>query len=268
MVIGTTYGFVAPGTANPTEDADAGNYSTTGFVLAGTAWDDADTGVAEITLDNLTRSYAFNGTITALLPAWRLVSMGVRVRYIGTEDSMAGQIYLYQTQGNYTAYDTLLLSTIQGAQNVRIEPCDRNWHMITWAPMDSDDTDYVGNLFYPANTTKQEPIVIAVTGTAGQTYAWECVWHWEVVAPGNPGSSKSGSDPIGLAAINAVTNELRETNKIVPPDSFIDKVKDQVANALSQVDPTDYAGVAANQIVPGSGAQVQRFVDWVFKNKH
>lgn len=265
---GTTFGFVAAATAAPTASLKYGNYSGTSFANGGTdGWADADTGVSEPTFP-ATLPNSFTPADSAVGPQWRLVAMGLRVRYMGPEDTLGGQYYLHSSSNNNTMYnDTITFNQIVSSQQTRVEPVDRNWHTISWTPKQQADFDYSESAYYPANSSVMEPIAICFQSTADNMFAWEMVWHWEIQTYTSTAATASHSDPVGLAAVNDARSKFAAANARPTTRGFLSSVIGSLATSFSSSVPL-LAGSAANSFIPGSGTAVSAITRSMMEMMH
>jgi len=252
---GDTWGFVTLALTAPVASATYGNYSGTSFANAGTdGWADADTGVSEPTFPaTLPNAITIASSDTPLGSQWRMVAAGLRIRYIGTQDQLGGQYYLHSSTNNNTMYnDTITFNDIVSSQNTRVEVVDRNWHTICWTPKQQSDFDYSESAYYPANSSRMEPIVIAFMSTDANQFAWEMVWHWEVVNNTATNQSPSDSDPIGLAAVTSARSKMAARRTRPSVKGFFTEIYGALRSSFSSTAPA-MAGMAANYLAPGSG---------------
>lgn len=127
--------------------------------------------------------FSHNGTIaasdyTSLLIETRVVACGLRVRYVGPSDVMAGTMTLCSTPADVTlnGYSTTFVRSYELSRTI---PVSRDWSTVVWFPSDRGDLDYAGNADYA--DSQPQSIGIAINGIASGFFDFEYVLHYEKV---------------------------------------------------------------------------------------
>lgn len=129
---------------------------------------------------------------------YRLVGAGMACRYLGNEMSRGGQMIIYRnpSNGSYPVPTTqqLMLSNPE----TTTVPVDREWHYVTFKPVESSDYEYSFTVVNNFN------MIIAVTGIVnGAAFEFDCVQWFEIIGQPVPQVTPSDSDPIGMAVIKS-----------------------------------------------------------------
>lgn len=170
-VIGTAgVGFIYAG-FTPASDVATCWFTTAAFT--GSALVKTGTGVS---LGNNNSDYvAADFTGTAAGPSFRLVSMGIRVRYIGTELNMSGIVVALE-QPDHADLTGATIGTLQGYIQGSAQPADRRWHQVCIVPRNPSELDFnVSSVVTPAS------LAIMFTGVAGQSFEFELFQNMELV---------------------------------------------------------------------------------------
>lgn len=162
----------------------------------------------------------------------RLVGLGVKVRYAGTELNRGGNIILYRSPANIPIItgDTAQLLTYPGSRRVAM---DRKFYSIAYVP---DDPDFLGyqelsNLNGgAANALNPGASLVCVIEGAQpkQTFEIEMVGYWEMIGSligsSNTTFTKSHSDLVGLAAaMSALPTKISKKSPEAQESSMIGK---------------------------------------------
>jgi len=211
MTVGTNgLGYVAISPFHMVADAGFLAYTTSAFT--GTAMTPvSDTNVTFVADNQVPWLYANT-------PSVRLVACGLRVRYTGTELNRGGIIIPCRAVSPHDNLSGSTTATILYRQDHSILECDRKWHGCVYQPGFPAAYEWTANstaaLTANANNCRMG---VMVTGTAGNTFAFDVVRYFEVVQndtnPGSPtysptGLSKSHSDLEGLGYVRDVLGEL------------------------------------------------------------
>lgn len=160
---------------------------------------------------------------------YRLVGMGVRARYTGTELNRGGTMILSRvTREPPVAYNTAgyQFQTLLNNQTTSQYPVNRTWRTISWTPKESVEYDFSrGNStwFSPASPAASygstslfgPDMIIAVSGgVSGNSFDYEIIGYYEYTGQSLDNVSKSESDIVGLSAVRNVVED-----QAVVPDS-------------------------------------------------
>lgn len=168
-------------------DLTVGTHSTANF--AGTGMANSGTGTQGILLNSPFSEFDFENDpgAGAIGLQGRVVSMGIRVRYTGTELGRSG-IYVpieHPNHSNIVDYDiadaNMLASTRSLPNNA-----DRDWRVCNWAPVSADELSYLRYPCYGFDNEgtpdkNQYPMAILLTGTPTETFEYQIFVNFEVV---------------------------------------------------------------------------------------
>lgn len=173
-------------------------FSSTAFAGTATASSGSATGLLAA---NSNAPYV--GTDIALAKAqWRLVSAGLRVKFIGTSVADSGEI-VGLAHPNNCSLTPATVATLQAFPGVRAFSCleARKWLHVFWRPSTPGDTDYAFTI--STNTSYPMMQFVVENATAGQSCAYEAVANFEYVGYNaySAGRTPSVSDPVGFAAV-------------------------------------------------------------------
>ncbi len=190
----------------------------------------------------------------------RLTCASIRIKYSGTELTKAGSILgfvhpqhinLMSAAGTWNA--------VLANDGVSSRPTSRQWQKVTWTPVHRHEIDYSTNTFVAnyASTTAGAQLIIFGSGTAGQTYDFEMVAHYEVVGAAVIGTTPSFASPQTEPALNHV-QAITNTNAPTGLNHIVEHQVAPIHNRMSTnpLDggnwdrvvgaPTGYLGVVGN----------------------
>jgi len=191
-------------------------------------------------MDKILNSNGINGDNLG----FRLVGMGVRARYTGTELNRGGTMILARaTRQGPVGFNTdgYQYQTLLDDQLSNQFPVSRTWRTIAWNPRTAQEYDFLKGAsdWYPASTLAAtygaDPLpgpdmIIAVSGgVVGNSFDYEIIGYYEYIGTDLDNVSKSESDLVGLSAVRNVTE-----NQAVIPDSGT-SYYEQIAGAISQI---------------------------------
>lgn len=225
--VGTNIGYVA---IAPTCTNNLASIYYTDTNFAGTSLSASATGVSP--MSNSANAYASGAFIPASSAidgmVGRIVSVGLRVRYVGTELERSGLVYglVHPAHASLHSYTVPQLTAYR--ECIR-RPVTRNWTTIVASAVNFEESVYpdVSDLIalgvspfnqaqleacFPFSTgspvTTSNPtlgafiMAIVVTGSTGNTYEWELITHQELIGPQVQNAvTPSHSDQIGLSNV-------------------------------------------------------------------
>jgi len=146
---------------------------------------------------------------------WRLVGMGLRARYLGTELNRSGRVIPVRTSSLGSNLVNMVAASCLSRPEIPSVAVTRNWTTVTYLPVtngiDRDGYNYENAAFsiVPNPGVNAGDIGLFVDGCVpGSSFEWELYAHYEVasargsVSP--PGVTASHSDMPGLSAIRDV----------------------------------------------------------------
>jgi hypothetical protein len=171
-------------------------------------------------------SGAFLNSATADAMAGRIVSVGIRIRYVGTELDRGGLIYGFVSP-THDNINTLGLDKITAYRECIRRPVNREWTTIVVTAIDMDECEYPDssqywilgntslatiNMLYPFSsltqatstlTTTGAPVAcFIVTGVEGNEFEFEIIQHSELIGRQvQPVVTASHADAQGLSML-------------------------------------------------------------------
>jgi len=109
----------------------------------------------------------------------RLVALGLRVRYIGTELNRSGRISMCENP-NHESWVGTVVNDFRLYDNATSDDFNRTWHTCTYQPISAAEFAYgAGN--YPPVTDQNHFLALAFSGVDGEGYELELVQHHELI---------------------------------------------------------------------------------------
>jgi hypothetical protein len=119
----------------------------------------------------------------------RPVSMGIRVRYRGTELDKAGVMLCLETP-NHNSCEDFLTEEIRAYDRVQSIPVSREWSGAIFQPVRPLDFDYKGD----GKNTQYCLVVCCDGATPGTAFEYEVSWNWELIGSFARGKTPAESD--------------------------------------------------------------------------
>jgi hypothetical protein len=136
----------------------------------------------------------------------RVVALGVRARYMGTEQGRNGRLVCFETPSHdfFNGIDIPGALAFKGVQSV---PVTKEWTAAIWHHVDDHSLDY-GSL-----ATELPELAIMVDGTVGDKYEFEIAFLVEVAAGMKPLANESTSfgDDGTFTAVQALLMQTSTT---------------------------------------------------------
>lgn len=180
---------------------------------------------------------------------FRVVSAGLRIRYIGTELNRGGQVIgIMDPDHSSIMIDNTTGKTqsqIEGLTESRRFPVDRDWKTVLYRPVDDIDNSMQTSeqsLWMVASGHDQfDPgffymtfYVIGASATTSLSYEWEAYANYEISGRNVRGKTPSHFDPTGFAAVHAATVQ---TDVLLPSsETPAQRVEKFTKHALSYLD--------------------------------
>jgi hypothetical protein len=108
----------------------------------------------------------------------RLVSLGLRIRYVGTELNRSGRVSMVE-HPTHDSWNAISVIGVKQFDNATSNDFGRSWHMVTWQPINAIEMQYNDTASSPYDSGAY-PLVIAYTGVAGQAVEVEVMLHHEL----------------------------------------------------------------------------------------
>lgn len=188
----------------------------------------------------------------------RLVGAGLRIRYIGREDALAGLVTVLRQPDNDSIPPIVAAGTpatfddISGQATSATFPVSRDWATVCWRPMSDEDTEYSGNPLTLTNhqydaadtlgieSSPKYSMICCVSGCPGGTFEYQAVQYVEYIGR-TIAKTRTHSD---IAGISAIRNILPDS----PPPISTTQYFSEMAQKLF----TEYSG----DVMTGLGAVV------------
>jgi len=239
LTVGTNRGYIAvvPCVANDNPSiyySNSASYAGTAISIIPNTMPAGSTSAAVPNPNNsavfVDGTAAVNSTLTA-----RIVSVGLRVRYTGTELNKSGLMYMLvqPDHGNLNGFNE---NNMANYKECVIKPVSREWTEIVLSAIDTHETEYPDSgsiiglaaggsssvegltMLYPFSQGQYcdsssphigaVPMAVICTGVAGNTFDWEVITHLETVGPTVQNmSTKSHSDIEGLSKVTSVVGD-------------------------------------------------------------
>lgn len=153
----------------------------------------------------------------------RVCSVGLRVRYTGTELNKSGQIYLLSTPDR-VSMEGMNVTTIGEFAETQISNFDRGWHTISTVAQEDTEWDYspasgvtTTATIYPmsAGVVSTLPgagapiMAVYITGVKDMTFAFELVVYSEVIGKNVQGlTTRNATDLEGLGKVVQIASRV------------------------------------------------------------
>lgn len=264
---GIGYVAFAPTLAN---DYAAVAYTTSAFTGTSVSTT-AGTGVSVALLDKIPFTYTqLTDLQQANSVAGRIISMGVKINYIGTELNKGGVYYSYVSPSREMV-SAATVDTLGAYIQTALRPIDRreltalvtptNRHEVDYSNEDQTDTDLV---IYPysnsnSGSTTSVPAVgvIMFQSTSGNTFEVQIVQHMEFIGRGaQPFLTETRSDVVGfeevLSAVGNMNSSLSMGDPNVKPTAMLRSILQRRGTNLSpKVEKAIRSGVYGARIGGG-----------------
>lgn len=209
MAAGTNgFGYIVMAN-NPANDgaaatpASAVYYSLTTYAGSTVSTNSVTTGVSAT---NSNSDYT-TAALTAAGVGSRMVSMGVRIRYKGTELNRGGRILSLEEPDHGTlngASATTFLAYEKCHQHAVLSS-EKDWvtvcHTGPVSPAEYDFLSYSSAAAYPSFNTYY--LGLLVESTASNLFDFECYWNYEIIGPTIRGKVFNESDDVGTQVVLA-----------------------------------------------------------------
>lgn len=151
-------------------------YSTLPYGQTVTNQDSTVQGVSGVEVNSL----FVNTDFGSLSLHGRIISRGLRIRYIGTELNRGGRILAFShPQGE--SLNGLSFDDVLQYPTAKTVPVSRSWQSICYHPVDETETDYATSHTGPRNAPN---MACMVSGTSsGNSFEVEYYIHFEVIGP-------------------------------------------------------------------------------------
>lgn len=141
---------------------------------------------------------------------WRIVSVGIKIKYAGNVMNRKGQIILWADpqNSNYMSLHNMDENTLLKYKEASFEALGDGEYCVTYHPRNISDLAYSSEFGHDLNGLAGYPtLLIAIYGgtqAAGDSYTFEAVSHWELTGSSVPARSKSTADPSGFACAQGI----------------------------------------------------------------
>jgi hypothetical protein len=189
----------------------------------------------------------------------RVVSSGLRIRYIGTELNRGGQIVAFHDP-THSTLNQRSLASVDGEQESRRLPVSKEWSTVLYRPVDDPDNEFTSTL-HNANTQDDGSFFMGIIFQAPgvqSDYEFEFYVNFEVHGRNVRGKTPSHVDVTGHGAVVAslISSPVMAPNQVPAPmrsKNFLEQVESYAADAFTWVvheageivKPLAKAGIAA-----------------------
>ena len=154
---------------------------------------------------------------------YRIVSAGLKIRYVGSELIRGGQIVGIHHPAHYSlqGYDIALLDAYIESSRL---PVSRDWTSVVYHPVDTDDLDWQNtfppNGASPTDTTLYMGLCVQSPDSTGANplqFEYEAHFNYELSGPLVLNKEPSHVDPVGHGAVNAsamITETVRKPHNV------------------------------------------------------
>jgi len=193
----TGVGFLCSTPFNPTNDTSSFAYTTSAFVGGGIT--PAASGVTAA-------AYGNSAITTAICPSFRPVAHAIRVRYLGTELNMGGNIIPVRADSEADTVTSLTSTSAYSRSNVRTYPVDRKWRGVAWIPGYPNAYSFGSSVLNIVNAgvPRLGILINAASATTSVNFEFDVVTFFECLPDGSTstlGMSRSHSDTPGLSLV-------------------------------------------------------------------
>jgi len=180
------------------------------------------------------------------LSSYRVVGSAMRVRYVGSEVSRAGQLVIYRDPLNQPMGNGISTANMLANRETVSAVVDREWRSVVWKPADPTDVTYfdtfnvaVGNYVGRFHSVGSGSLLIAITGgTPGTSFEYEAITWYELIGAANPQTTPSHSDIVGMSAVNSARGVSQMSGSLVQDTkTFIGNVYDALTHASGFIHP-------------------------------
>jgi hypothetical protein len=168
------------------------------------------TGGANLVSVNTNSPYASASFAAGNNQQYRVISVGLRIRYIGSELVRGGQWVGLHHPAHYSLHTYTIGIIDSYAESSRL-PVTRDWASVVYHPVDTDDLDWANTfpVVTPAVTDPSCYMGFALqcpdtTGANVMSLEWEAHFNYEISGPLVQNKEVSHVDPVGHGAVNAV----------------------------------------------------------------
>lgn len=202
---------------------------------------------------------AINNGVTDAI--WRPVGGGIKVKYAGRADEMAGTYVLWEDPTNditlqqtSPAGSTLLQREEASYTSVTNDEVAVTHHQRTPWDIEYSDNWYPISVATTANSVDLanfHTLAVVIEGAVAQaSYVFDCVMHWEYLGKNFPSRTASMADVIGMQkAQNTQSTQPAVTS---PHDTLINRGKQLIKDATKEAAGQLLSG-AVNSYAPGYG---------------
>jgi hypothetical protein len=153
----------------------------------------------------------------------RVVSAGIRARYTGTQQDLAGSMLCFEEPSHQTMNQVdFSWNSIRSHDRARTVPTTREWVSVTSQPISSVEmNDY--NIAPTDGSTNKYYMVIMMTGTPGQGFDYDVTLNVEFIGALARSKTRNDEEP----KLGAITSRMAQASTL-----FFDKATRLVGPAL------------------------------------
>jgi hypothetical protein len=204
------------------------------------------TSAAGITANSFGSAPYASASIAAATPIKsRIVGLGVRVRYIGTELTRGGRMVLLRKPYNTTTDGKSTATALSDRTAISL-PVNRRWVGVNYLPNDSEDYEYQ----FSANFENNPRLAILIDSPSGNQFEYEAIAYIEYVGT-VANLSPSHSDVTGMSTIREAINKVNTVEPAGPGlfNSLLSSVTNFGSDVLSHPSTVAFASNTAQEVV-------------------
>jgi hypothetical protein len=133
----------------------------------------------------------------------RTVACGLRVKFIGTNDNMGGQVFAYRDPDNSNILNESF-QDITTAQMTTVHDFNREWVTVIWAPTTKEDFEYSQ---FTTSTSENCMGLLIKSALPAQPFAWEIIWYVESIGRVVSSVTPTHADAVGMAAVQQASQK-------------------------------------------------------------
>lgn len=170
----------------------------TGATYAASVLATSGTGVTALTSNSDVASTGFGDG----LANYRLVSMGMRVRYRGSELNRGGRVVVLE-EPDHSSLNGLTVDQVLAYEKAKEFEVDGKWCTLLFSgPVSPEEYDYQNASNLPTISNPYMAIIVeAASATTSVTFDYEIFWNYELIGPTVRGKSASDADDVGTSVI-------------------------------------------------------------------
>lgn len=175
----------------------------------------------------------------------RLVSCGLRIRYIGRSDGLNGLIRSIETPDHTDISDSTPIEVSNFDMQTTSRPSEHEWTCVNYSGAISNANLQFNNDEFPLAPLGEPPFAHVVTGVTGDSYAWEYHQCSEYIGVPTVGKTVNISDPNGYAKVCETVKGISSEKCLAPKLTHmaITKFARSVGESLPEIEGKEPLGI-------------------------